>query len=65
MRALIVGAAGMIGRKLSEHLAAEGALSGHRLDRLTLADVVETSSPSPFYGTTTSIVADLAEPRSG
>jgi nucleoside-diphosphate-sugar epimerase len=63
MQVLIVGAGGMIGRKLSKRLAGEGALSGRRLERLTLADVLIPSSPGQFHGTTTSIVADLAEPN--
>ena len=37
---LITGAAGMIGRKLTERLAKDGGLNGQPIDRLTLLDVV-------------------------
>ncbi|HVQ67523.1 MAG TPA: NAD-dependent epimerase/dehydratase family protein, partial [Bradyrhizobium sp.] len=40
MNILITGAAGMIGRKLTERLASEGGLNGRPIDRLTLLDVV-------------------------
>lgn len=41
MHSLILGAAGMIGRKLTARLLADGGLA-----RLTLADVVETATPA-------------------
>jgi nucleoside-diphosphate-sugar epimerase len=37
---LILGAAGMIGRKLTEWLTRDGRLGGHEISRLTLHDVV-------------------------
>jgi D-erythronate 2-dehydrogenase len=37
---LITGAAGMIGRKLTSRLIADGALHGRQIDRLSLHDVV-------------------------
>ena len=40
MHVLITGAAGMIGRKLTERLVADGALNGQPIDQLTLLDVV-------------------------
>jgi nucleoside-diphosphate-sugar epimerase len=40
MHILIIGAAGMVGRKLSEQLARDGGLHGKAIDKLTLADVV-------------------------
>ena len=40
MSILITGAAGMIGRKLTERLAGEGGLNGRQIERLTLLDVV-------------------------
>ena len=40
MHILITGAAGMIGRKLTERLVKEGALNGRTIDRLSLHDVV-------------------------
>ena len=40
MHILITGAAGMIGRKLTERLVADGGLNGQPIDKLTLVDVV-------------------------
>jgi len=40
MHVLILGAAGMIGRKLTARLVADGAVAGREIDRLTLVDVV-------------------------
>ena len=40
MNILIVGGAGMIGRKLAERLARDGALGGRAISNLTLYDVV-------------------------
>src|SRR4051794_2018342 len=41
MHVLVLGAAGMVGRKLIERLAREGGLGGKAITRLTAADVVE------------------------
>jgi nucleoside-diphosphate-sugar epimerase len=56
MRVLIIGAAGMIGRKLTDKLAA-GALP---VDHLTLVDVVEPARPAAMQAETQ--VADLSQP---
>jgi nucleoside-diphosphate-sugar epimerase len=40
MHILIIGAAGMVGRKLTERLVADGRLGSAAIERLTLADVV-------------------------
>jgi nucleoside-diphosphate-sugar epimerase len=45
VRILVLGAAGMIGRKLAERLAREGALAGEPVTELTLVDVVEPAPP--------------------
>ena len=45
MRVLITGAAGMIGRKLTERLLADGALNGKKIAHLDLQDVVRTPIP--------------------
>src|SRR3954449_12968718 len=47
MHVLVIGAAGMVGRKLIERLAREGALGGRAVTRLTAADVVEPEAPPP------------------
>jgi D-erythronate 2-dehydrogenase len=55
VRILVVGAAGMLGRKLAERLARDGALRGDEISEMSLADI---SAPSGMDTT----VADLAEP---
>ena len=40
MRVLILGAAGMIGRKLTARLLADGLVGDRAVERLALADVV-------------------------
>jgi nucleoside-diphosphate-sugar epimerase len=46
MKVLIIGGAGMIGRKLAERLAKDGAVAGKAIDKLTLYDVVPGSAPA-------------------
>jgi len=46
MKVLIIGGAGMIGRKLSERLAKDGELGGKAISSLTLHDVVEAAVPA-------------------
>jgi D-erythronate 2-dehydrogenase len=46
MNILITGGAGMIGRKLAERLARDGALGGSAISGLTLYDVVEATMPA-------------------
>ncbi len=41
MHALVIGAAGMIGRKLTAELLGLGGIGGRGIDRLTLVDIVE------------------------
>src|SRR5262245_8934912 len=45
MRVLITGAAGMIGRKLTERLVADGRLAGRPITSIDLADVVPPTAP--------------------
>ena len=40
MHILIIGAAGMVGRKLTDALVKTNTLGGRPIERLTLADVV-------------------------
>ena len=60
MHILITGAAGMIGRKLTERLGEDGALTGKPIDKLTLLDVVCPPKPEKFTGKVETIAADLA-----
>lgn len=45
MKVLIIGGAGMIGRKLAERLAKDGTLAGKAISKLTLYDVVPGVAP--------------------
>ncbi|MGH6717064.1 MAG: NAD-dependent epimerase/dehydratase family protein, partial [Bradyrhizobium sp.] len=45
MHILVLGAAGMIGRKLSERLLRDGRLDTNEITRLTLHDVVAPVKP--------------------
>ncbi len=60
MKILIIGAAGMVGRKLTEALIA-GRLPG-TIDSLVLSDVVEASIPQGAPAKTRSVVTDLSDP---
>jgi D-erythronate 2-dehydrogenase len=51
VRVLVVGAAGMIGRKLAERLSRDGVIAGAPISQLTLVDAVDSAT-----------VADIAEP---
>jgi D-erythronate 2-dehydrogenase len=55
MHVLILGGAGMIGRKLAERLARDGALGGRGIERTTLVDVAAADGAAV-------VVADVAEP---
>ncbi len=63
MRILVTGAAGMVGRKLTERLVLDGSLRGAPIDRLTLADVVPPVVPDePAFGVAV-VEVDVADPR--
>jgi nucleoside-diphosphate-sugar epimerase len=59
---LILGAAGMLGRRLTARLVADGNVGGRAVHRLTLADVVAPDQPAGTAGEIESIAADLAAP---
>ena len=62
MNILIIGAAGMLGRKLVLALIArKGAIRGRAIERLTLADIIMPETPR-FSGAVETIAADLSEP---
>src|SRR4051812_20085544 len=46
MKVLIIGGAGMIGRKLAERLAKDGTLAGKAISKLTLYDVLPGAVPA-------------------
>lgn len=61
MKVLIIGGAGMVGRKLAERIAADGRIDGREVESLHLADVVEPRAPEGLEGARTS-TADLTAP---
>ncbi|MFH5775412.1 D-erythronate dehydrogenase [Paracoccus sp. NGMCC 1.201697] len=61
MHILIIGAAGMVGRKLTQKLVADGALNNRPLEALTLVDVFEPEAPAGFTGKVTCLTADLSD----
>ena len=61
MQVLVIGAAGMAGRKLVEALVAKGEINGKLIEELTLVDVVAPSAPARFSGKATAVAADLSD----
>jgi nucleoside-diphosphate-sugar epimerase len=62
MHVMILGGAGMLGRKLAERIAADGGLGGASVQHLTLADVITPQTPHGFLGTTDCTAVDLTVP---
>jgi len=65
MHILITGAAGMVGRKLTERLVAAGGLNGKPIDRLTLVDVVAPAKPAGFSRKVDSYALDVSREDAG
>jgi len=61
MHVLIIGAAGMIGRKLATRIGLDGALAGKTVTKLTLADIFPPRPPDGFSGAVVTEVVDLSE----
>jgi nucleoside-diphosphate-sugar epimerase len=61
MHILIIGAAGMVGRKLTDRLVDSG-LDGKAVEKLTLVDVIPPSAPAGFKGKAETLTADLSQP---
>lgn len=62
MHILVIGAAGMIGRKLVAAIVAQGVVQRRAVERLTLVDIVAPEPPPGFSGPVTTLAADLSEP---
>lgn len=62
MHILITGAAGMVGRKLTERLVIDRALNSQPIEKLTLIDIVAPTRPAGFSDHVKTRAADLAEP---
>jgi nucleoside-diphosphate-sugar epimerase len=59
---LIIGAAGMIGRKLAARLAQTGDIAGRTIDTLRLHDVVAAEAPAGARFRTEHVVGDVSTP---
>jgi len=59
---LILGAAGMVGRKLSAAIARDGAIGGTEVTGLILADRIAPDAPEGFAGKATNVACDIADP---
>lgn len=62
MHILVIGAAGMVGRKLIQALVRDGGLNGRHIERFTLADVVAAETPAGFTGAVESVAVDVSAP---
>jgi D-erythronate 2-dehydrogenase len=59
---LVIGAAGMVGRKLVQALVKDGQLGGKSIERFTLVDVVAADKPAGFAGAVETSAADVSAP---
>ena len=62
MNILIIGAAGMVGRKLVEKLAKEGTLGGKKIDHAILHDVIMPEAPAQALFKTECRASDFSQP---
>ena len=62
MHILIIGAAGMVGRKLLAKLTTDGQLGSKPISQMTLVDVVTPEAPEGFAGKVNAKEADLSAP---
>lgn len=60
MHVLILGAAGMVGRKLVNRIAAEPKILGQVIDRLTLVDAFQPAVPEALQSVSKALTIDLA-----
>jgi nucleoside-diphosphate-sugar epimerase len=60
MHIAIIGAAGMVGRKLTERLVSDGSLADQTVSRLSLVDVVQPSAPQGFLGRVDASAVDIS-----
>ncbi|GLQ08077.1 NAD-dependent epimerase [Devosia yakushimensis] len=61
MKVLVIGAAGMVGRKLTAALLAAGQVGGQAIESLVLADIIAPAKPAADIAITT-LATDLSEP---
>jgi ribulose-5-phosphate 4-epimerase/fuculose-1-phosphate aldolase len=58
---LITGAAGMIGRKLTQRLARDGKLAGREITALSLVDITRPEKPASFGGPLSLATLDVSD----
>lgn len=63
MHVMVIGAAGMVGRKLVERLAGDPGALGYEVDRLTLVDAVAPTVPAGLAAAASALTVDLAAPE--
>jgi nucleoside-diphosphate-sugar epimerase len=64
LHVLVLGAAGMVGRKLSERLLRDGRLGNREISRMTLHDVVAPTKPADAAIPISIVSGDFADPGS-
>lgn len=62
MQVLVLGGAGMVGRKLTERLVSEGHLGGRAITRLVLHDIVEPAAPAGAPFAVETLTSDFSVP---
>ena len=62
MHILVLGAAGMVGRKLTERLLRDGRLGKRDISRMTLQDVVAPAEPAKAAFPIDAVTCDFAVP---
>ncbi len=62
MHILIIGAAGMVGRKFTERLVRDAGLGGKAITKATLHDVIEPKAPAAAPFAVTTVASDFSEP---
>ena len=62
MHILVLGAAGMVGRKLTERLLRDGRLGDREISRMTLHDVVAPTKPTNAAIPISVVTSDFADP---
>ena len=62
MHILIIGAGGMIGRKLADRLAKSGSLNGRQIARMTLLDVIDPPVPEGDIPNVEARACDISKP---
>src|SRR3954466_8398235 len=62
MEVLILGAAGMVGRKLTERLVSEGHLGGREISQIVLHDIIEPQAPAQAGFSVRTVASDVSLP---